>query len=363
MKKKIKQWLDPSIYGDNEENKVQARILSLLICASWGTLLLVLITTLFYNDWKSVGVILISSALLIAPYALLRRGYLAVSSLIVVLMMISTITLIATVGQGILDMAIIAFPIVFIFAGLTLKPVHFRISVGVTFAAIGWLAFGEDFGLFSTSPLDWPNWLYFTMVAVILFVAAMAVELMAIGMRKSLKLALQEIEQRKILETQLRFQSTHDILTGLYNRTFFTEEMSRLEKGREFPISIIVVDVDDLKKVNDAQGHGVGDEMLRRVVKVLSASFRTGDVLARIGGDEFAALLPKTNASTVTQIVDRTLIKMVEQNKKLPDLPVHFSIGAATAVQGKLEEAFVIADQRMYANKAAYKAMLQIKEG
>ncbi len=68
--------------------------------------------------------------------------------------------------------------------------------------------------------------------------------------------------------------STHDALTGLYNRAFFDEEMARMERGREFPISVIMIDVDGLKIINDTKGHMSGDVLLKRVANVLVKSFR-----------------------------------------------------------------------------------------
>jgi PAS domain S-box-containing protein len=216
MIQKIFQRLNPTIIGSEEEKKAQARHLSLLIWASWGACFFVFFTALFFNDWKSAAVMLACCALLIAPFALLKRGHLAASSLVVVLMMIGTITLIATVGQGIRDMAIVAFPIIFIFAGLTLNRLHFRLYVGVTLAAISWLAFGEDYGWFATVPLNYPNWLYLITLAIILLVAALAVDLMAINMRKSLELARQEISERMRTEEALRESE-------MYFRTLFDQ--------------------------------------------------------------------------------------------------------------------------------------------
>jgi PAS domain S-box-containing protein len=204
MRKSIKQWLNPPFIGSDEEKTTQARFLSLIIWASWGVLLIVLFISLFYNDWQSIGVVLAGNVLLIAPFVLLRRGHVAASSLVFVLILIGTITLASTVGQGIYDLSIIAFPIIFIFAGLTMSRGNFRLCVGVSFVAISWLAFGEDFGWFATRPLGYPNWLYLISLSMILLVGALAVELLAINMRKNLDLARREISERMRTEEALR---------------------------------------------------------------------------------------------------------------------------------------------------------------
>ena len=115
--------------------------------------------------------------------------------------------------------------------------------------------------------------------------------------------ALVDITERKLMEIESQFIGTHDNLTKLYNRAFFEEELSRLEKSRLFPVSIIMIDVDELKIINDTQGHAVGDKMLQRMAKVLKESFRAEDVVARIGGDEFVVVLPMTgeNAANLAQ--------------------------------------------------------------
>lgn len=100
-----------------------------------------------------------------------------------------------------------------------------------------------------------------------------------------------DITERKQMEEDLLRLSTHDILTGLYNRNFYEVELERLQISRLYPISIVIADMDDLKSVNDHFGHSAGDILLQRVANYLHQAFRAEDIIARIGGDEFAVLL------------------------------------------------------------------------
>jgi diguanylate cyclase (GGDEF)-like protein len=168
--------------------------------------------------------------------------------------------------------------------------------------------------------------------------------------------AKREIAERKRTEEALRHLSTHDALTGVFNRGFFEAEMERLEHGRDFPVSVIVLDLDNMKKTNDMLGHAAGDALLKSAVRVLQETFRAAELVARTGGDEFAVLLPQTDAAAVKRILARIRAKLKDLNIKNPDLPVELSFGASTAKKGNLSKAYLIADRRMYANKARRKS-------
>ena len=161
-----------------------------------------------------------------------------------------------------------------------------------------------------------------------------------------------DITARKAAEEQLRFLSTHDALTGLYNRAFFEEELARLQQSRLFPISIIMVDVNNLKQINDTLGHAGGDEALRRAAKILKRSFRAEDFGARIGGDEFVVVLSKTDAATAARALLRLKSLVAEHNAAFSDLPLGFAAGIATGEIGDpLEMILQRADQKMYQDK------------
>ncbi|MCA9612643.1 MAG: diguanylate cyclase [Sandaracinus sp.] len=181
----------------------------------------------------------------------------------------------------------------------------------------------------------------------------------ATGGRHGVVVALRDATDHVREEERLRYLSTHDGLTELYNRAFFEAEKSRLESGRTTPISVVVVDVDDLKLVNDRYGHAAGDQHLRALAAVLRQSFRAEDVVARLGGDEFVVLLPGVDVVERDEIVERFLEDLRRQNE-IAARPVKASVGAATARRpGALTAAIRVADERMYKAKSALRRISQ----
>ena len=150
--------------------------------------------------------------------------------------------------------------------------------------------------------------------------------------------------------------SLHDPLTGLYNRAFFEEEMNRLGDGRHDPVGLIMCDIDGLKLVNDTLGHNAGDSLLVAAAGVLKNAFREGDMIARIGGDEFAVLLSRSDNNTVENIYNRVQKAIETYNAAGPDIPVSMSIGFATRIDPStsMRELFKKADNNMYREKICH---------
>jgi diguanylate cyclase (GGDEF)-like protein len=162
-----------------------------------------------------------------------------------------------------------------------------------------------------------------------------------------------DITERKKVEERLEYLSTHDPLTGLYNRGYFEEELRRLDTSRFRPVSIIVCDVDDLKLVNDTLGHDKGDALLKAAADAIRAPFRSSDMVARIGGDEFAIVLPLTSREVAGHACRRIEESICQYNCSNPQLPLNISLGfsTSTALEHSLIDTFKEADSSMYHDK------------
>jgi diguanylate cyclase (GGDEF)-like protein/PAS domain S-box-containing protein/putative nucleotidyltransferase with HDIG domain len=133
------------------------------------------------------------------------------------------------------------------------------------------------------------------------------------------------IDERKKVEQERNYLNFHDHLTGLYNRRFFEAELNRLDVQRNLPMTVIVGDVNGLKLINDSFGHAKGDELLAKVGEILKSQFREDEIIARLSGDEFAIVLPKTNSGSADLILER--LRRAMSNEKIADLQLSVSFG------------------------------------
>ncbi len=112
-----------------------------------------------------------------------------------------------------------------------------------------------------------------------------------------------DINESKQRLLQIQYMKDFDFMTGLNNRKYFEEEKVRLDKDEYLPLSVIIGDINGVRLINDTFGHAEGDRMIAEISKIIQCCCREGDVLARIGGDEFGILLPKTTLDEVNEIL------------------------------------------------------------
>lgn len=171
------------------------------------------------------------------------------------------------------------------------------------------------------------------------------------GDTKGVVMVFRDVTEKKRQHEYIKHLSYRDQLTGLYNRRFFEEELNRLDVANNLPLSLIMADVNGLKLANDAFGHLVGDEVLKRFAEILNMQCRTGDTIARIGGDEFVIILPKTKVEQTKEVVNR--IKQVTSKEKVKSIDLSISFGCATkkCISDDIEKVFTTAENNMYQRK------------
>lgn len=167
---------------------------------------------------------------------------------------------------------------------------------------------------------------------------------------------VRNITERYEWEKKLRHQSLHDSLTGLYNRTSFEEKMQKVSQLQQ-PTGLLVCDVDGLKLLNDTFGHAIGDQALRQVAELLQDAFPADAFLARIGGDEFAAVFNQPTQSFFSSICTKIRTALEEHNQAQKGFPVSLSLGYAISSQTPPDmcSLFKEADTNMYREKLLQK--------
>jgi len=166
-------------------------------------------------------------------------------------------------------------------------------------------------------------------------------------------LTIIDITERVRMENKLRYAGFHDSLTGLYNRNFFQEEMHRLQKDPRHSMGLLLCDLDGMKFVNDTLGHTKGDEMIKRAAELLQENFRASDIIARIGGDEYAVIVPDVDREETERLVQRLRDSAKENTRIDPEVPVSLSIGFSVNKESPadMDLLFREADNRMYQDK------------
>ena len=159
------------------------------------------------------------------------------------------------------------------------------------------------------------------------------------------------------LELELEVLATRDSLTGAHNRRSFLRqaghEIDRARRGAR-PVSLLMVDIDRFKSINDTHGHPVGDEVIRTLARTCQETLRSVDVLGRLGGEEFAIILPETGAEGALRVAERLRQTLAETLVSVGEKALTFtvSVGVAEWLPGEgLDQLLSRGDQALYAAK------------
>jgi diguanylate cyclase (GGDEF)-like protein/PAS domain S-box-containing protein len=185
--------------------------------------------------------------------------------------------------------------------------------------------------------------------------------LVIISMGEDIAIAAQDITDRKNVESELLYLSFHDHLTGVYNRRFFEKELKNLDSNHNLPLSIIMCDVNGLKLVNDSFGHDSGDMLLIKAAETIRKACREGDIVARIGGDEFIVLLPNTSAEDTAQIANQIKEKAYKMKVANIELSISYGHDTKTIDKQSIIEIIANAENHMYRHKLYERSSVRSK--
>jgi diguanylate cyclase (GGDEF)-like protein len=165
-----------------------------------------------------------------------------------------------------------------------------------------------------------------------------------------------DVGERKALLEQLAHQAFHDPLTGLANRALFRDRVMHaisIARRQGRTVTVLYLDLDDFKQINDSLGHAEGDRLLALVASRLRACARSTDTVARLGGDEFAILVEDVDAAASAE----RLAERIREQMQFPftlasgEVGITASIGSASTLTGSMDEVMRHADAAMYAAK------------
>ena len=164
-------------------------------------------------------------------------------------------------------------------------------------------------------------------------------------------LVFRDVTQKRERQKEILNLSYHDQLTGLYNRRFYEEEIKRFDMKRNLPMTIVMGDVNGLKLINDSFGHFMGDELLKKVARVIKLGCRQDDIIARLGGDEFVILLPRTDGDQAEQIINHINDLSLKENVGSINISISFGYETKSNEEEKIKDVLKNAEHNMYKNK------------
>lgn len=163
-----------------------------------------------------------------------------------------------------------------------------------------------------------------------------------------------DVTDRKTKEAAIQHASNHDYLTGLPNRRYYQSVLSKMDNASQYPLGIAIMDLNGLKLINDAFGHGIGNDALKEVASVLKDVTSSDDFIARIGGDEFALISPNMDASSMRKKTDAIIHSIA--NLSIKDITLSMAVGFAIKRESKesIKDILTEAENNMYKAKVLH---------
>lgn len=174
-------------------------------------------------------------------------------------------------------------------------------------------------------------------------------------------LVFRDSTEKKKKLAEIEYISYHDHLTGLYNRRHFDNEMKKLNSNQANPITLVMADINGLKLTNDAFGHRAGDVVIEKVANILKHECRAEDIISRVGGDEFAILLPETDSEHADILINR--INQTIEKERIENITLSVSIGYAVKrnQNDDLDVVYRQAENEMYRRKLSDSSSMRSK--
>lgn len=157
-----------------------------------------------------------------------------------------------------------------------------------------------------------------------------------------------DVTERIARERKITYLSYHDSLTGLHNRRYYEEQLLALDIPENYPLTVVMSDINGLKLINDAFGHTAGDRLLVSAANLIKECSRTTDMVARIGGDEFVVVMPKTSGTEAEAIINNINLKATDIKIESIELSISFGFKTKTKVHEDIHEIYRTAEDLMY---------------
>jgi diguanylate cyclase (GGDEF)-like protein/putative nucleotidyltransferase with HDIG domain len=164
-------------------------------------------------------------------------------------------------------------------------------------------------------------------------------------------ISFEDITERKKTEERINYLRNHDTLTGLYNRSWLNEELIRINKQKNLPVSVVFGDVNGLKLTNDIFGHSAGDELLKKSADILKRVCGDLDTVARVGGDEVLILLPKTDSEKAEKIIAQIRTEFSKTQVAAIKCSISLGYDTKTEPEQDIERIMENAENKMYKEK------------